>query len=337
MAESANALLPLLSVNGLTTAYPTPRGEFRAVDNVSFEVQAGERVAIVGESGSGKSQTMLSVLGLVQKPGRVIAGTVHLRGRNLLALSERELSRIRGSDIAMIFQDPMTSWNPVLRVGTQIEEAILLHRNLGASARWLRTLDLLRQVGIPDTAERARSYPHQFSGGMRQRGMIAMALANDPALLIADEPTTALDVTVQDQIIRLLRQLSERSGTAILLITHNLALVASLCDRVMVMYGGRILESGPTDRIFSDPQHPYTRGLLRSIPRLDHARDERLEAIRGQPITAATMVAGCKFHPRCPLRIARCVEAEPGLEPAGGGHFARCWVTVETAGAGRAS
>jgi oligopeptide/dipeptide ABC transporter ATP-binding protein len=336
MADLA-APIPLLSVNGLTTAYPTLRGEFRVVDNVTFDVQAGERVAIVGESGSGKSQTMLSVLGLVQKPGRVIAGTVRLRGRNLLELSQRQLSRIRGSEIAMIFQDPMTSWNPVLRVGTQIEEAILLHRNFGTSARAVRTLDLLRQVGIPDTAERAKSYPHQFSGGMRQRGMIAMGLANDPALLIADEPTTALDVTVQDQIIRLLRQLSESSSTAILLVTHNLALVASLCDRVIVMYGGRILESGPTDRIFSDPQHPYTWGLLRSIPRLDQAKDERLEAIRGQPITAETMVDGCKFHPRCPLRIARCVEEEPTLELVGGAHFARCWVLMKNAGVGRAS
>jgi oligopeptide/dipeptide ABC transporter ATP-binding protein len=337
MTNSATATIPLLSVNGLTTTYPTQRGEFRAVDNVSFDVQAGERVAIVGESGSGKSQTMLSLLGLVQKPGRVIAGTVHLRGRNLVALSKRELSRIRGNEIAMIFQDPMTSWNPVLRVGTQIEETILLHSNLGASERSLRTLELLRQVGIPDPAERAKSYPHQFSGGMRQRGMIAMGLANNPALLIADEPTTALDVTVQDQIIHLLRQLSERSGTAILLVTHNLALVASLCERVLVMYGGRILESGRTDRIFSDPQHPYTWALLRSIPRLDHAKNERLVAIRGQPITAETMVEGCKFHPRCPLRIAHCIEEEPSLDLVGDAHLARCWVTMKNAGIDRTS
>jgi oligopeptide/dipeptide ABC transporter ATP-binding protein len=334
MANPAAEPVPLLSVSALTTTYPTPRGEFRAVDSVSFDIQAGERVAIVGESGSGKSQTALSILGLVQRPGRVIAGTARLRGRNLLELSKRELSRIRGNEIAMIFQDPMTSWNPVLRVGTQVEEAILLHRNLGASARARRAINLLEQVGIPGAAERARSYPHQFSGGMRQRGMIAMGLANDPALLIADEPTTALDVTVQDQIIRLMRQLSERSGTAILLITHNLALVASLCDRVLVMYGGRILESGPTDRIFSDPQHPYTWALLRSIPRLNQAKSERLEAIRGQPITPETMVEGCKFHPRCPFRIARCVEEEPPVQPVGRGHLARCWVMMRNTGQG---
>ena len=210
MADPAAEPVPLLSVRALTTAYPIPGGEFRAVDNVSFDIQAGERVAIVGESGSGKSQTVLSILGLVQRPGRVIAGTARLRGRNLLELSNRELSRIRGNEIAMIFQDTMTSWNPVLRVGTQVEEAILLHRDLGASARARRAVDLLGQVGIPAAAERARSYPHQFSGGMRQRGMIAMGLANDPALLIADEPTTALDVTVHDQIIRVMRQLSDR-------------------------------------------------------------------------------------------------------------------------------
>jgi oligopeptide/dipeptide ABC transporter ATP-binding protein len=231
----------------------------------------------------------------------------------------------------MIFQDPMTSWNPVLRVGTQVDEALLLHRRLGTSARARRVVDLLGQVGIPAPAERVKSYPHQFSGGMRQRGMIAIGLANDPALLIADEPTTALDVTVQDQIIRLMRQLSERSRTAILLITHNLALVASLCDRVVVMYGGRILETGPTDRIFSVPQHPYTWALLRSVPRLDQVRSERLDAIRGQPITAETMVEGCKFHPRCPFRIARCVEEEPFLEPVGPGHLARCWVMMKNA------
>jgi oligopeptide/dipeptide ABC transporter ATP-binding protein len=318
---------PLLTVSGLTTTYPTAIGEFRAVDQVSFEVQPSERVAIVGESGSGKSQTVLSLLGLVQRPGRV-AGTARFRGRDLLQLSRRELRRVRGGEIAMIFQDPMTSWNPVLRVGTQIEEAILLHGNLGSTDRARRAIHLLEQVGISDAAERARGYPHQLSGGMRQRGMIAMGLANDPALLIADEPTTALDVTVQDQIIRLLRELSERAGTAILLITHNLALVASLCDRVIVMYGGRILESGPTDRIFSDPQHPYTQGLLKSIPRLDHARAERLDAIQGQPLAADSVVRGCKFHPRCPFRMDRCTEEEPTLEPSAGGHLARCWLTA---------
>jgi peptide/nickel transport system ATP-binding protein/oligopeptide transport system ATP-binding protein len=316
----------LLSVSGLTTTYPTPAGEFRAVDQVSFEVQPSERVAIVGESGSGKSQTVLSVLGLVQKPGRV-SGTARFRGRDLLQLSRHELRRVRGGEIAMIFQDPMTSWNPVLRVGTQIEEAILLHRNVGSTERARQVRHLLEQVGIADPAERARNYPHQLSGGMRQRGMIAMGLANDPALLIADEPTTALDVTVQDQIIRLLRQLSERAGTAILLITHNLALVASLCDRVIVMYGGRILETGPTDRIFSAPQHPYTQGLLKSIPRLDHAKAERLDAIQGQPLAADTPVRGCKFHPRCPHRMDRCTEEEPTLEPIADGHLARCWLT----------
>jgi oligopeptide/dipeptide ABC transporter ATP-binding protein len=271
-------------------------------------------------------------LGLVQAPGRVIAGSARLRGRNLLALSERELSRIRGNDIAMIFQDPMTSWNPVLRVGTQIEEAILLHRRVAASARSQGAVDLLAQVGIAAPAERARDYPHQFSGGMRQRGMIAMGLANDPALLIADEPTTALDVTVQDQIIAVMRRLSQRSGTAILLITHNFALIASLCDRVLVMYGGRILESGPTERIFADPQHPYTRALLHSIPRLDVARPQSLTPIQGQPITADTPVDGCRFNPRCPLRVPRCVAEEPRLEPVGDGHVARCWITTKDAG-----
>jgi ABC-type dipeptide/oligopeptide/nickel transport system ATPase component len=237
---------PLLSVDSLTTVYPGVDAEVRAVDGVSFEIQAGERVAIVGESGSGKSQTVLSILRLIQRPGRVVGGSVRWRGRNLLECTEREMSKVRGGEIGLIFQDPMSSWNPVLTVGGQIKEAILLHQNLNASARSRRMLDLLGRVGMPDPASRARNYPHQFSGGMRQRGMIAMALANDPALLIADEPTTALDVTVQDQIIRTMRDLSDRSRTAILLITHNLALVASLCDRVLVMYGGRILESGPS-------------------------------------------------------------------------------------------
>ena len=319
---------PLLSVDSLTTVYPGADAEVRAVDGVSFEIQAGERVAIVGESGSGKSQTVLSILRLIQRPGRVVGGSVRWRGRNLLECTEREMSKVRGGEIGLIFQDPMSSWNPVLTVGGQIKEAILLHQNLNASARSRRMLDLLGRVGMPDPASRARNYPHQFSGGMRQRGMIAMALANDPALLIADEPTTALDVTVQDQIIRTIRDLSDRSGTAILLITHNLALVASLCDRVLVMYGGRILEGGPSAKIFANPQHPYTWGLLRSIPRLDQIQAAKLPAIAGQPITSVTTVGGCKFHPRCPFKIGRCAEAEPPLDDIDAEHQVRCWVTM---------
>jgi oligopeptide transport system ATP-binding protein len=319
---------PLLSVDSLTTVYPGVDAEVRAVDGVSFEIQAGERVAIVGESGSGKSQTVLSILRLIQRPGRVVGGSVRWRGRNLLECTEREMSKVRGGEIGLIFQDPMSSWNPVLTVGGQIEEAILLHQNLNASARSRRMLDLLGRVGMPDPASRAGNYPHQFSGGMLQRGMIAMALANDPALLIADEPTTALDVTVQDQIIRTMRDLSDRSRTAILLITHNLALVASLCDRVLVMYGGRILESGPSAKIFANPQHPYTWGLLRSIPRLDQIQAAKLPAIAGQPITSVTTVGGCKFHPRCPFKIGRCAEAEPPLDDIDAEHQVRCWVTM---------
>jgi oligopeptide/dipeptide ABC transporter ATP-binding protein len=258
----------------------------------------------------------------------VVGGSVRWRGRNLLECTEREMSKVRGGEIGLIFQDPMSSWNPVLTVGGQIKEAILLHQNLNASARSRRMLDLLGRVGMPDPASRARNYPHQFSGGMRQRGMIAMALANDPALLIADEPTTALDVTVQDQIIRTMRDLSDRSRTAILLITHNLALVASLCDRVLVMYGGRILESGPSAKIFANPQHPYTWGLLRSIPRLDQIQAAKLPAIAGQPITSVTTVGGCKFHPRCPFKIGRCAEAEPPLDDIDAEHQVRCWVTM---------
>lgn len=326
-----DAIPPLLSVRSLTTEFPTGGAPFRAVDDVSFDMAPGERVALVGESGSGKSLTVRSILGLLPSPARIGAGSVLYRGRELVGMRPRDLARLRGGEIALIFQDPMTSWNPVKRVGAQIREALSLHGKVRRGGRAARVIDLLRRVGIPSPAERARAYPHQFSGGMRQRGMIAMGLANDPALLIADEPTTALDVTVQDQVIRLLRRLGEESGTAILLITHNLALVASLCDRIIVMYGGRIVESGPADAIFADPQHPYTWGLLRSAPRIDQPRGERLVGVPGQPIQGATTIPGCKFEPRCPVRVERCAREEPPLDAVGPGRAARCWVLMRNA------
>ncbi|MBX9843484.1 MAG: ABC transporter ATP-binding protein [Xanthobacteraceae bacterium] len=319
----------ILSVRKLTTTFPTKRGPFNAVEDVSFDVLECERVAIVGESGSGKSMTMLSILRLVPKPGKVAAGTVDYNGANLLKLSAEQICQLRGSEISLVFQDPMASWNPVLRIGRQIGEAMRLHRKIKRSKIAERIIELLSHVGIPVPAQRSKDYPHQFSGGMRQRGMIGMALANYPNLLIADEPTTALDVTVQDQIIRLLRQINEENGTAILLVTHNLALVASLCERVIVMYAGRILETGTTEQIFYNPQHPYTWGLLQSIPRLGTAETEQLVGIPGQPIDPSQEVQGCKFHPRCAFRVDRCAKEEPGLEEIERGHRARCWVLMK--------
>jgi peptide/nickel transport system ATP-binding protein len=285
-------------------------------------------VAIVGESGSGKSVTARSILRLVPHPGRIRRGKIMFQGRDILRMSPARVRQLRGRAISMVFQDPMTSLNPVLRVGQQIGEAISLHARAAASEIQRRVLDLLKRVGIAGTAERARSYPHEYSGGMRQRAMIAMGVANSPALLIADEPTTALDVTIQDQIIALMRELNRDSGTAILLITHNVALVASLCSRVIVMYAGRIVEEGPTDAIFNTPQHPYTWSLLRSVPRIDTAGKERLLAIRGQPPNPRDLPTGCKFHPRCPFAVARCAESEPTLENVGERHAARCWVLM---------
>jgi oligopeptide/dipeptide ABC transporter ATP-binding protein len=323
-------LEPLLRIRSLTTEFRSARsgGYVRVIDGVSFDLHPKERVAIVGESGSGKSVTVRSILGLVPEPGRVTGGEVLFKGRNLLALRDRELARIRGKEIALIFQDPLTSWNPVKRVGAQIDEAQALHGVAGARARRKRTVELLSRVGIPSPRERAEAYPHQFSGGMRQRGMIAMGLANDPDLLIADEPTTALDVTVQDQIIRRLRDLSETWGSAILLITHNLALVSSLSDRVVVMYAGRVLEQGTTDELFCNPQHPYTWGLLRSVPRLTQSRESRLTGIPGNPPQAGKLGPGCKFCPRCTFRIDRCATEEPPMERISDTQSVRCWVKM---------
>jgi oligopeptide/dipeptide ABC transporter ATP-binding protein len=304
----------------------------RAVDGVSFEVERGETVGIVGESGSGKSMTALSILRLIPDPGRIVSGHIWFGDRDVTRMSGDELREFRGSDVAMIFQDPMTSLNPVLRVGFQIKEAMAAHERFDARTAASRVVPMLRQVRIPAPEQRAKDYPHQFSGGMRQRAMIAMGLSNEPALLIADEPTTALDVTVQAQIIELLRDLNREMGAAIILITHNLSVVASLCTRVIVMYAGRIVEQGPTRHIFKNPQHPYTWSLLQSIPRIDRSGHRKLLTIAGLPPDLSNPPPGCKFHPRCRFRVDRCAhDPEPPLEEVEPDQLARCWVLMKNA------
>jgi len=320
----------LLEIEDLRTQFFSSRGLVRAVDGVSLRVEEGETLGVVGESGCGKTMTALSVLRLVPEPGRIVGGHVRVRGRDVVTMSDEEVRKLRGEEVAMIFQDPMTSLNPVTRIGTQIQEAMTAHERFSPREAAGRVVPLLRRVRIPAAEHRRADYPHQFSGGMRQRAMIAMGLANEPSLLIADEPTTALDVTVQAQIIQLLRQLNRELGTAIMLITHNMALVASLCTRVAVMYAGRVVEEGPIEQIFEAPQHPYTWSLLRSVPRVDEARRSRLVSIRGLPPDLSRMPAACKFHPRCSFRIDRCGEQEPALEDVGPGHRARCWVLMRS-------
>ena len=322
---------PVLEVRGLSTSFFTDDGEVKAVRDVSFDLAAGETLGIVGESGCGKSVTALSILGLVARPGRVVAGEILFKGRDLLSIGREELRQIRGRDIAMIFQDPLSSLNPVHRIGAQIEEAMRAHDKIAPREVRPRGLDLLRQVHVPDSARRVRDYPHQFSGGMRQRVMIAMGLSNRPEILIADEPTTALDVTVQAQILQLLRDLNRDLGTSIILITHNLGVVAGLCKRVIVMYAGEIVEEGSTEQIFDSPQHPYTWSLLRSLPRVDADRHERLRSIEGLPPDLIAPPPGCKFNPRCPFRLERCFSEDPELMPVGDGHVAACWVTMKRA------
>lgn len=334
--EAANELpnreaAALLSVRNLNVSFPTREGVFHAVQNVSFEVGAGERVAIVGESGSGKSMTTRSLLRLVPAPGKLKADAIEFAGKDVLRAGAARVTDLRGGDIAIVHQDPMSSWNPVRTVGAQIKEAMLLHRRIPRSDVVARCLDLLKRVGVSPPEKRASSYPHEFSGGMRQRCMIGMGLANRPRLLIADEPTTALDVTVQDQIIRLLRDVNAQDGTALLLISHNLALVASLCDRIIVMYAGRIVEEGPAEQIYKSPQHPYTWGLLRSVPKLDAPRDQPMYGIPGHPPEPSSQPTGCRFKTRCAFRQARCDQEEPELIPVGGQHRARCWVTMRVA------
>jgi oligopeptide/dipeptide ABC transporter ATP-binding protein len=322
---------PILEVKDLSTSFFTDDGEVKAVRGVSFDLQPGETLGIVGESGCGKSVTAMSILGLVSRPGRVVGGQILFNGADLLKLDPDELREIRGRDIAMIFQDPLSSMNPVLRVGYQINEAMRAHHKIEKEAIPARTIDLLKMVRVPDAERRVQDYPHQFSGGMRQRAMIAMGLSNSPQVLIADEPTTALDVTVQAQILELLRDLNKDTGASIILITHNLGVVAGLCKRVIVMYAGEIVEEGPVERIFESPQHPYTWSLLRSIPRIDADRRDRLRSIEGLPPDLIAPPPGCEFNPRCPFRIEKCFVEDPELEPVGDGQRSACWVNMERA------
>jgi oligopeptide/dipeptide ABC transporter ATP-binding protein len=318
----------LLQVEDLRTQFFTSRGVVRAVDGASLHIDVGETLGVVGESGCGKTMTALSILRLVPDPGKIVSGRILFRGKDVTKMDDEEIREFRGNDVAMIFQDPMTSLNPVTKVGAQIEEAMTAHNRFTSAQAKTRVIELLKRVRVPAAERRVNDYPHQFSGGMRQRAMIAMGLANEPSLLIADEPTTALDVTVQAQIIQLMKQLNRELGTAMMLITHNMALVASLCQRVVVMYAGRVVEEGPVEQIFKSPQHPYTWSLLRSVPRVDEARKDRLVSIKGLPPDLLNPPPGCKFHPRCPFVVDRCKVEEPELGEVANNQVARCWVLM---------
>jgi oligopeptide/dipeptide ABC transporter ATP-binding protein len=319
--------MSLLEVRHLKTVFSTSRGVVRAVDDVSFSLDRGETLSLVGESGCGKSVTALSILRLISPPGRIAGGSIIFNGRNLLDLSEAEMRRVRGNEIAMIFQDPMTSLNPVFTVGDQIAEAIRLHRKVSRREAWNQAIEGMRDVAIPAPEARARNYPHEMSGGMRQRIMIAMALACDPQLLIADEPTTALDVTIQAQILDLLAELRERRNLGLLLITHDLGVVAETSDRVAVMYAGQIIEQAPVRDLFNDPRHPYTEGLLRAVPRLGIAggeRPTRLETIEGVVPNPHEWPEGCRFAPRCRHAASYCRAGEMELYSFSPEHASRC-------------
>ena len=319
--------MPLLEVRNLHTEFRTGAGLVRAVDGISYTVEPGETVAIVGESGSGKSVSALSIMRLIpDPPGRITEGEVMFGGRDLMSLSEEEMRRVRGSEIGMVFQEPMTSLNPVLTIGRQITETLEQHQGADRAAADKRAVELLEMVGIADPRRRLNQYPHQLSGGMRQRVMIAIALACSPKLIIADEPTTALDVTIQAQILELMKSLTQRLGVAQIIITHNLGVVARYASRVNVMYAGRIVEAGPADVIYHNPRHPYTIALLRSVPRLDQPRRARLDPVEGQPPDLTRLDGGCSFRPRCRFAVAACAEARPPLEPAGAaGHLSACF------------
>ena len=324
----------LLEVKGLRTQFFTQDGVVHAVNGISYHLNEGETLGIVGESGCGKSVSVLSLMRLIpQPPGKIVAGEVWFDGRDIMEMQEDEVRQVRGNRIAMIFQDPMTSLNPVLTVGRQVSESLELHLGMDKEQTRRRTIELLEMVNIPEAVDRVDDYPHQFSGGMRQRVMIAMALSCNPQLLIADEPTTALDVTIQAQIIDLVKKLKEDIGLAIIWITHDLGVVAGLAERVMVMYAGYIVEEARVKQVYGDPRHPYTLGLLESIPRLDEKRKEKLTPIEGLPPDLIDPPPNCPFAPRCRFRIDRCLEENPALAPVGPGHRIACWVDVQTGGA----
>jgi peptide/nickel transport system ATP-binding protein len=325
----------LLEIHGLKTHFFTQDGTVKAVDGVTYEIKYGQTLGVVGESGCGKSISALSAMRLVERPGRTIAGEILLDGRDLLKLNDEEMSEVRGNAISMIFQEPMTSLNPVFTIGDQISEAVALHKKVARGEAWDRAIEMLGQVGIADAKRRAKSYPHQLSGGMRQRVMIAMALSTNPELLIADEPTTALDVTIQAQILELMKSLREQNKMAIMLITHDLGVVAEMADEVVVMYAGKVVERADVDTIFIAPHHPYTQGLLASIPRLGEKRD-RLEVIKGVVPNPLNLPAGCLFKRRCPYAMPICDTAPPlrdvtvGVMPVGTTrHLSRCWLTPD--------
>jgi peptide/nickel transport system ATP-binding protein len=330
LSDRSATMAPLLAIEDLRTYFFTRDGVVRAVDGVSYSVRAGETLAVVGESGCGKSVTALSILRLIASPpGRIVGGTIRFQGGNLLEFSDAEMREIRGNEISMIFQEPMTSLNPVLTIGHQIAETLTLHQRLDHKAAMARAIEMLKLVHIPEAERRVNQYPHQLSGGMRQRVMIAMALACNPKLLIADEPTTALDVTIQAQILDLMRELKAKTGAAIILITHDLGVVAEMAERVVVMYAGRKVEESPVGALFANPQHPYTRGLLASVPQLgetlkEHPR-ERLMEIPGMVPSLRTVIVGCAFAPRCRLASQRCREEAPALEEKLPAQFAACF------------
>ena len=323
-------MAPLLEVKNLRTEFVTQDGVVQAVNGISFSLEEGETLGIVGESGCGKSVSMLSLMRLIpQPPGRIVEGEVWFQGRDLLKLSNEEIRQIRGNQIAMVFQDPMTSLNPVLTIGQQIGEALELHLGMTKEQARQRAIELLEMVRIPEAAERIDDYPHQFSGGMRQRVMIAMALSCNPKLLIADEPTTALDVTIQAQIIDLIKDLKRELGMAIIWITHDLGIVAGLVDRVQVMYAGYIVERAKVDEFYKNPRHPYSLGLLASLPRLDEERKRKLTPIEGLPPDLISLPPGCPFYPRCKYRVPKCLDENPPLRQVGEGHEIACWVDIK--------
>ncbi len=323
--------MPVLEVKGLKVQFQTEDGVVHAVDGVSYSVEQGKTLGIVGESGSGKSVSSLTVMGLTRARNATISGEVIFDGKNLLEASEHEMRAVRGGPIAMIFQDPLSSLHPMYKIGKQLVEAVLMHQDVTKAQARDRAIEMLGLVGIPEPRRRIDAYPHEFSGGMRQRVMIAMALCNDPRILIADEPTTALDVTVQAQILELIRKLQSELGTAVVLITHDLGVVAEVTDDIAVMYSGRIIEKGTRDQIFAAPEHPYTWGLLRSIPRLDTPRDQELVPVSGRPPSLINRPSGCHFHPRCPYVREAHKKTDPQLEPIPGDseHLVRCLLSSE--------